>query len=413
MVDRSVTRTAERRPAAPPRSRLPWWAVVLLVFAASRVVTTLLFVWVRSQATAQSRAGADPSLLGLATAWDGAWYWFIAVNGYPAVLPVDGTGAVTTNQWAFLPVYPYVAKALTLGLLDWRVVAVAVSVVAGAAAAVLLGALLLPRIGRSAALFATAVFSFSPLSFVLQMAYAEALGLALLLAALVLIDRRRYLAAIAPTVVLAFTRPGALVLALTVALVLAVRLVRARRGGPAVPVAELVAGALLAAAATVSGFAWSAIAALATGRPDAYFATEGAWRALWMPHSDIVLFQPWFFAADFWMGRAFGADAAPVLGPVLLVLVVGAFAALLVSRPARRLGLVAVLWCASYGLYLLAVFFPQSSVFRVLMPMAPLAGVLTPRGRAARTAVLGGAVALQALWLWVVLGPLQTYWTVL
>lgn len=405
-VPRSVVVQHDRAP------RLPWWGAALLIFAASRVVTTGLFLWVWSLATPLSRAGAHPTFLDLVSAWDGQWYWFIALNGYPSVLPLDDAGAVATNQWAFLPVYPYLAKALGFGLGDWRIPALAVSVAAGFGAAVLLGALLLPRIGRSRALFAVALLSCSPLAFMFQTTYAESLGLLLLLAALVLIDRRQYLAAVPVALVLAFTRPGILALALAVGLQLAIRFVRARRGGPPLPGAQLAAGGVLALVCAAAGFAWIGVAALATGRPDAYFATEGAWRALWMPASSISLFEPWLFAADFWADRVVGAAAASWVAPVFLVLIVAGFGALLLTPWARRLGSTVRLWGASYALYLLAVFFPQSSVFRLLMPMAPLAGAITPRSVPARAVVLLGSLGLQALWLWVCYGPVQDYWTV-
>ena len=413
MADGRVTRTAEApgRATAPGALR-PWWVAPVAIFAASRVVSTLLLVWVRSQATVRSRAGAHPSLLDLATAWDGQWYWTIADRGYPSVLPLTASGAVDTNQWAFLPVYPWVAKALTLGVLDWRIAAVALSVASGFAAAVLLLVLLAPRIGRSAALFAVSLFSCSPLAFLLQTAYAESLGLALLLGALVLIDRGRYLTALPVALLLAFTRPGILALALAVGLQVVLLVVAAVRAHRAVPWAEAVRGGVLAVVSAGAGFAWAGIAALGTGRPDAYFATEGAWRALWMPEGSITFFQPWFFAAEYWTRLAWGDATARWAGPLVVLLLVAAFAALLLSRPARRLGPTVRLWGASYALYLLAAFFPQSSVFRLLMPMAPLAGAVAPRRTASRAAVLAVSIALQALWLWVVLGPVQDYWTV-
>ena len=409
----TVTAPGPTRAAAPLRaSRLPWWGTALAIFAASRVVTTLILLWVQSQATPGSRAGAHPSLLELASAWDGQWYWYIAERGYPAVLPLTSTGAVDTNQWAFLPVYPYLAKALGLGLVDWRVAALAVSVAAGFGSAVVLGALLLPHLGRSRTLFAVALYSCSPLAFLFQTTYAESLGLLLLLAALLLVDRRRYLAAVPVALVLAFTRPGVLALALAVGLQVVIRFVRARRGGPPLPGAELAAGLVLAVVAALAGFAWSVVAAVATGRPDAYFATEGAWRALWMPDATITLFEPWAFAAEFWTARVAGEGAATWLAPVVLIVLVGGFAAALLSPRARRLGSTVRLWAASYALYLLAVFFPQSSVFRLLMPLAPLVGMVAPRSVPARAAVLAGSIALQALWSWVCYGPVQAFWTV-
>lgn len=394
------------------RAPLPWWAVALLLFAASRVVTALLFLWVQAQATPRSRAGAHPSLLDLASAWDGTWYWYIAQVGYPSVLPLTASGAVDTNQWAFLPVYPFVAKALTFGVLDWRIPAIAVSIAAGFGAAVALGALLLPYLGRSRTLFAVALFSCSPLAFLFQTTYAEPLGLLLLLVALLLVDRERYLFAIPVVLVLAFTRPGVLAFALAVGLHVLVRFLRGRRGGPPLPVGDLGAGLLLAAVSAVAGFAWPVIATAVTGREDAYFATENAWRALWMPDSSITLFGPWLFAANFWATRVVGPDAAVWVAPLFLVVLVVAFAAALVTPWVRRLGATTRLWLAAYALYLLAVFFPQSSVFRLLMPMAPMLGAITPRSWPARALVLAVSIALQGLWLWVCYGPFQDYWTV-
>jgi hypothetical protein len=195
-----------------------------------------------------------------------------------------------------------------------------------------------------------------------------------------------------------------------VALQLLLRLVRARRGGPGVPTRELVGGLVLGAAATIAGFAWSAIAGFVTGVPDAYFQTELAWRALWMGRGEFAFFTPWFFAGDFWFDRIlhWGRFA----GPAAVILLVAGFVALLLTPAVRRIGGTSRLWLASYALYLFAVFFPQSSVFRLLMPMAPIAGAVVPRGRILRAGVLVGAVALQALWLWCVDGRPQVYWSV-
>ena len=146
---------------------------------------------------------------------------------------------------------------------------------------------------------------------------------------------------------------------------------------------------------------------------DAYFATESAWRALWMPgSSSITLFAPWLFAANFWATHVLGSGPAGWVAPLLLGLLVAGFAVFLLAPWTRRLGSTTRLWAASYALYLLAVFFPQSSVFRLLMPMAPLTGAITPRTWPGRILVLVVAAGLQALWLWVCYGPVQDYWTV-
>lgn len=401
----------ERRASGEDAARLPWWARILLLYAASRVVSTLLFLAVGAAAVPGSRVGVHPELLTMLTAWDGQWYWLVGEGGYPTALPRTDTGDVATNQWAFLPVHPLLVKALAvLSGLPWPPVAVVVSTVAGGGAAVLLGLLLRPHVGDGRAAFAVAVFCFGPLAFVLQTAYAESLGLCLTFAALCLVDRHRYGWAVPVAVLLAFTRPGVLALALAVAVHIVLRILRARRGGPAVPTGELVGALLLAAVATVSGFAWSAIAGFVTGVPDAYFQTEVAWRALWMGRGEFAFFTPWFFAGDFWFDRTLGWG--PIVGKAAVILLVAGFAALLLAPPLRRIGEVSRLWLASYALYLFAVFFPQSSVFRLLMPMAPIAGAVVPKGRTARVGVLIACVGLQALWLWCLDGQSQVYWSV-
>ena len=401
----------DRRAHGRRTDQVPWWLRILVLYAASRVVTTLLFLAVGTLAVPGSRVGAHPDLATMLTAWDGQWYWLIGESGYPTALPHTADGDVATNQWAFLPVYPLLVKVLAaLSNLPWPPAGIVVSVVAGGGAAVLLGLLLRPHVGDRQAVFAAAVFCFAPLSFVLQTAYAESLGLCLTFGALCLVDRRRYGWAIPVAVLLAFTRPGVLALALAVGLQLALGLLRARRGGPEVPTGQLVGGLVLAAVATVSGFAWSAIAGLVTGVPDAYFQTELAWRALWMGRSEFAFFTPWFFAGDFWFNRTL--HWGPVAGPVAVVLLVVGFAALLLTPPLRRIGETSRLWLASYALYLFAVFFPQSSVFRLLMPMAPIAGAVAPRSRTVRAGVLVACVGLQALWLWCIDGQPQVYWSV-
>lgn len=388
----------------PPWVAVPWWGRALLVFAASRVVSTGFFLIVGALAQPGSREGVHPSLGTLAMSWDGAWYWSVAYYGYGYPGLTDAAGAVQQNNWAFLPLYPTLVKVLALGDVQaWPAVAPLVSVAFGFGCAVLLALLLRPHVGTRRAGFAVAVFACSPLSFVLQMAYAESMGLFLLLAALCLIDRNRYWTALPVAVALAFTRPGVLALALAVAAHLAVRLWRARRADP-IPSLQWSGAIVFVVVAVAAGLAWTVIVGVATGRPDAYLQTEAAWRSLWMGDAPFALVTPWFFAAGFWFG--------PVVGPIVLAAVLAGFAALLLVPPVRRLGMLNWMWLASYGLYLVAVFFPQSSIFRLLMPMAPLAGAVTPRSTPVRGLVVIACLGLQALWMWCVLGLPQVYWAV-
>ena len=57
-------------------------------------------------------------------------------------------------------------------------------------------------------------------------------------------------------------------------------------------------------------------------------------------------------------------------------------------------------WSTSYALYLLAVFFPQSSTFRILAPLFPLLGAFAlPRARWYRWGIVVLFLALQVGWL--------------
>ena len=67
---------------------------------------------------------------------------------------------------------------------------------------------------------------------------------------------------------------------------------------------------------------------------------------------------------------------------------------------------------AGYVLYLLAVFFPQSSTFRLLMPVFPLLGaVAVPRSVAYRVALVVLGIAGQWGWLLICWGVDGADWT--
>ena len=116
-------------------------------------------------------------------------------------------------------------------------------------------------------------------------------------------------------------------------------------------------------------------------------------------------------ASSFWFGQ-WGLPAS--WGPVVLVLLVaGAGAALLYVRSVRRLGADLRLWSASYLLYLLAVFFPQSSTFRLLLPLSPLWGaVAVPRSRVWRVSVLAVCLVGQWAWIFPIYALGNTFWQV-
>jgi len=160
----------------------------------------------------------------------------------------------------------------------------------------------------------------------------------------------------------------------------------------------------------IAGLAWPAIAGLATGDPTAYTDTELAWRSAYIGFTHLVPFTPWFQGAEWWFGYMLGVPGW--VGIVVLLILIALFAIVLFTPAVRRLGIDLRFWIAAYAIYLLAVFFPQSSTFRLLMPMFPLLGVLAmPRSRFYRAALVAVFLALQVGWLLVCWGVDGADWS--
>lgn len=383
---------------------------IAMIYLLGRVVTTGLLQLAAALSGPASRFGADADLGSFVLGWDAQWYWLVAWSGYPQTLPLTATGQVAENAWAFMPVYAYAAQVVGLPFGSWGVGALLVSLTAGFFACVVLHRLLRPRIGGAAAMWAVAFFAWGPLAALFQVGYAEALFVLLLLLALDLVARRRFgwLYLVIP--VMAFTRPGILAFALYLGLYGILRWVR--RGTDPLPVREVVHIIALGALAVVTGFAWQIIAGLVTGDPGAYLATELSWRRNWGATDEVFIpFDGWVQAAQFWFVQWGMPGWWGVIALVLFV--AGAAAALLFAPQVRRLGADLRLWSASYLLYLLAVFFPQSSTFRLLMPLTPLVGALAvPRSRLYRSGVLVLCVLGQWVWIHQVYALGSTFWQV-
>ena len=390
------------------------WPVALriaVVYVMARVITTAFLVMAASLSTFSSRFGADAGLGDFVLGWDAQWYWLVAENGYPTTLPLTDSGAVAENAWAFMPVFAYAAKAIGFLLGSWGAGAFLLSVVAGYFACLALHRLLRDRIGASAAMWAVVFFAAGPIAAMFQVGYAETLFLLLLFLALDATARRRYgwLYLLIP--IMAFTRPGILAFALYLGLHGVLRWIR-RKDDP-LRGREIVHILALGALASVAGFAWQVIAGIATGDPGAYLATELAWRRNWIVGGvdGFLPFEGWIQASQFWFGQWGMPQWWGLVASALLV--IGAAAALLYSPQVRALGADLRLWSASYLLYLLAVFFPQSSVFRLLLPLSPLWGaVAVPRSRPWRTGVLVACLLGQWFWIYHVYALGSTYWQV-
>lgn len=371
---------------------LPWWVQVVSVYALSRVVGFCIISAAALQQGHNPWFAPQPDYWHFVQIWDSEWYGRIVQNGYPSTLPHTPTGAVKENAWAFYPVYPLIVQALSaVSGLPWQVWAQGVALVAGFGAALVLYRLFLLRASHDTALWGVAFVAFFPISAILQIPYAESLGLLFLAWALLWVVQRRYLAAMPVVAAMALTRPVGVPFALMLAGIFVVKVVRFRaeraRAG------ELARLAALGVVAAASAAAWPVIAWRVTGVLDAYTATEAVWRG-----GTLVPFMPWFDTGRYLFG--------PVVGPFAPFVLVALIALYLTSAHLRRVGLEMQLWCAAYVAYLLAFLYPQTSTFRMMLPLVPLALAAAglSRSRAYRWTTLVMFVLLQIVWvdwLWV------------
>jgi hypothetical protein len=202
---------------------------------------------------------------------------------------------------------------------------------------------------------------------------------------------------------MALTRPSGLAFALALGLHVIYRFVT--RSRDPFPRRERMLAASVTLFSAVMGLAWPLAAWAATGDLMAYTDTELAWRAPYIGYVELVPFTAWFQGGVWWLGTPWGI--------VVVTALILAFAVALFTPAVRRLGVDLRWWLASYGLYLLAVFFPQSSTFRLLMPMFPLLGAAAavPRSRVYRVSIVLLCVVGQWGWLLICWGVDGYDWT--
>ncbi|GEO93948.1 hypothetical protein [Kocuria turfanensis] len=369
----------------------PWWAQAALVWAASRVWAWAVFTTVGRQQGPGPWGDGALGYLAFTGIWDSDWYERIAREGYPGSVPRDEAGRTQENAWAFYPVFPLLVRAVTgLTGAGWDAAASVVSLAAGFGAALLVHRLFLRFAAPDTALWGLAFVAFNPVAPVLQVPYAESLHLALLAGALLLVARGRHLAAAPVVLVMCLTRPAGVPFAAALGITWLVRTVARHRAGQLRRAADAFDGLFaLAVFSCAAALAWPAIAWWATGEPTAYTETETVWRG-----GGLVPVVPWFDAGTDLFG--------PVAGLAAPVLLVAGCVLVLRSRVVReRLDLLTRVWLASYAVYLLLFLHPQTSTFRLLLPLFPLALPLAAvsDSRAYRVAcVLFGAV-LQLVWV--------------
>ena len=336
---------------------------VLVAYALCRLVSGILLSVVATRQVPTGWTGPEVTYLTFTTQWDGQWYQAIAQHGYPRVLPVDQLGLVQQNPWAFYPLFPFLSRALMdLTGLDFAVVGSTLSLLLGFVAAAAMALLLRDRIGERWTIATVVLWASMPAAVVLQVGYTEAAAMALLTLFLLALDRERWLWAMVLALLLGLTRPIAVPIAAVAVVALWLRW-RRRRDDPLTG-SEAGSGVALLAGCAVSGLLWPVVAALVTGRADAYTTTMSTWRA----SREIVPVRPWLDMSRYYWGQTWGPVWLTVIFVVLAVMVLGPWA--------TRLGPQLRTWALAYPAYLLVVLDPFTSIFRYLLPLFPLAAIL-------------------------------------
>jgi hypothetical protein len=371
--------------------RWPWWLQVSALYVAARLASACIFMAAALQQGTNPWFPARPDYWNFINIWDARWYGEVISNGYPAVLPVDTAGNVQENAWAFYPLFPFLGRALTAltGMAPAAALAL-IAMLSGLGAALVLYSLFRHKAPHGTSMWAVAFFATFPVSGILQVPYAEPLTILLLGAALLLVVRRQYYAAMPVVVLMCLSRPVGVPFAAMVGLLFVSRLVQRGRGRDSrVPGPRELGGlAGLAALSAASALIWPLTAWAATGDIEAYTKTETVWRG-----HDLVPFKPWFDTGI----QLFG----PVLGVLAPFIFAGLFGLMLFSPPVLKLGMELRMWCACYMAYLLLFLHPQTSTFRMLLPLFPLAlsAALLSRSRAYRGTVIVMFVLLQIVWI--------------
>ncbi|MGO4186874.1 hypothetical protein AB4Y73_04225 [Pseudarthrobacter sp. TAF60_1] len=371
--------------------RWPWWLQVAALYVAARVVSACIFIAAARHQGPNPWFPPAPDYWNFINIWDARWYSRIITDGYPSTLPTDAAGNVQENEWAFYPLFPALGRALA-GLTGASPAAAltVVAMLSGLGAALAVYCLFRHKASPGTALWGTAFFATFPASAILQVPYAEPLTIFLLATTLLLVVRRHYLWAMPAVVLLCLSRPVGVPFAAMLGLLLIARAVERYRTGQAGShsVRELASLAGLTALCGAAALSWPAAAWVATGDIAAYTKTETVWRG-----HDLVPFKPWFDT---------GVDLfGPVLGVLAPFVFAVLFALLLFTKPVVRLGTELRLWCGCYMGYLLLFLHPQTSTFRMLLPLFPLAlgAALLSRSKAYRGTVLTMFVLLQIVWI--------------
>ena len=198
------TKMSNTEPAANPQKLAAWrtWVPALIIWALACAthLGTFAYSLAEDQRNPLSHENKNHNgFLSYLNIWDAGWYRDIYKEWYPTELPLRADGSVSFNSWAFMPLHSMISgKVADIFGIEYHLAAVGVSLAAGLALAVVLYRLFIgslnwrdrgtfdtrPLVGDESrnriALWALAVYAFSPASPIFVTGYAEALSTLLL-----------------------------------------------------------------------------------------------------------------------------------------------------------------------------------------------------------------------------------------
>ena len=194
---------------SPPEAPRLWGAVALFLGVAAVLFLVMGAVAPHLPEASGPRLAppfTGPEWLAGWAQWDSGWYFRIASEGYSYVVGAQ-------SSVAFFPAYPLAVRTLAVVVEDTYVAGILVTLLAGTAVAALLFAWLRSRVSPPAAWAALAAFLLFPYAFFLYgVVYADALFVAALLGAFLLLDADRPMLAGLAGAVATAARPVGVVL---------------------------------------------------------------------------------------------------------------------------------------------------------------------------------------------------------
>lgn len=424
--------TADSSDARPIR-RLPayrTWVPALLIWILSCAVHFGIFALSLSRDLQHPMSKVNRSLdyLSYLNIWDALFYERIYKHGYPQELPFLPDGTVNHNTWAFMPLQSVLSGGVSnvFGI-DYRLASVLVTLVAGCALSLVLYRLFVGSLNWSArgvfdtrpqagdesrnrlALWALAVYALSPASPIFVTGYAEALSTLFLALCTWCVVRNRYLLLLPVALCAALSRPVGVPLGAFVGLWwlwCTVADYRDRTGGILrLSLSDAWAafrgrlGQLLSALVVCSfAFVHPLHAALRTGRPDAYLATELGWSGR-KPEEGHLIFIQWVKQWDEYLG---GSLPWEIVALFFVALILGFYWWISLKGNRSLLHPALWLWTACYAGYLFIFWLPITSTPRIILPMFTLSLLVAsylPKSRVYRPGLVLLGVLASAAWV--------------